>query len=238
MKAVLLMAALVVAASLSGCLDVYLDLIPHSDGSYTIRHSWVLPATVLDEALKDQENGDKPPMTRAKLMDSLLRDESFVPQNWKYLSRNRGLVRSDTVIDSMLWITTQATTSTVDSLRRYWWGALSLNQARIDSVGPTGVEISKTKAGMKVTFSLNPDRTEKKRKPRTPSPPDKEMIGHEIHFRLFSPEVIQSSIKPPCRIIPDGAEWPVRFTQIDTLEALCKLPQKVSFMIRPAARKK
>jgi hypothetical protein len=236
---ILILASL--AATCCGCLDVYLDLIPHDDGRFTIRQSWVFSVKMLDEAAQREDgehSSDTSKLDRVRILDSLRHDDSFVPQNWKYLARNSQIIRTDTIIGETAWITNEVTTSTVDSLKRYWWGALSLNQARIDSVGPTGVEITKSKKGTTVSFILNPDQGNKKRRPRKPTAPDKAFIGHQFHFRVFSPNVIQSSIKPPCLIIPNGAEWPVRFTQIDTLEALCKLPKRVSFLLRPSVTKK
>ncbi|MBS1904101.1 MAG: hypothetical protein JSS75_10385 [Bacteroidetes bacterium] len=241
MRAICVVLAFVLTTTLSGCIDIYLDLIPHDDGSYTIRQSWVFPVTMLDE-LAAREDGehthDTARIDRRKMLDSLRHDDSLIPQNWKYLARSRHIITSDTIIDTQAWVTNAVTTSTVDSVKRYWWGALSHNQARIDSVGPTGVEIVKNRKGTTVTFAINPDRGQRDRHPKKPTAPDKDFIGHQFHFRLLSPNIVQSSIKPPCLIIPDGAEWPVRFTEIDTLEALCKLPQKASFMIRPPAKKR
>ncbi len=223
----------------SGCLDVYIDIIVHQDGSYTIRKMAAIEQSLFDRLNSIQHLTDSSKnISREQMIDTM---KNSMQWERPVLEKIKGVTSydlRDSIHDSTVYFITEiAATKKValDGLITTLFKSLDGKEHPTDPNTPSLTFKVVSKGNKKIMTVAIPTG---KKKPS--SEEDKKMVEsmfgrHGFHFRVFSPDLLQSS-DHNLTVISDGLSWDVPLASLADPSTM--RTKSVKFILIPKYSKK
>ena len=222
MNRLALFLTLTLALIFGGCIDMYVDIIANTNGSFTVKRTIGMSNEMLDmmKSFGKLSGNDSVKITRKDMLDSLM---NTVDSDRAVLSRLPGVMSysiSDSIGEDMGYVTAVIGVKDLASLPEIVNHLMKNKESKtstdISAPGNFNLTVTKKNLLTELHFNVAVDTA-------SGADQDTEMItnmfkGHGFHVRLYAADLAAPS--SPIKVIPGGQDWTVPFLELAGMEPL------------------